>query len=83
MLNKKKLLLLSFSFLILSTLISCSTWNKFNDTEKGAIIGGGAGAAVGSAVSPGAGGALIGGAVGATGGALIGNERDENKKRRR
>ena len=58
----------------------CSTWRKLDNTEKGAVIGGGTGAAVGSAVSPGIGGAVVGGALGAVGGGLIGNE---TKKRRR
>lgn len=59
----------------------CSTWDKLNDTERGAVIGGGTGAAVGTAVSDGsAGGALVGGAVGALGGGLIGHEMDEHDR---
>ena len=60
---------------------ACSTWRKFNDTERGAVIGGGTGAVIGNAVS-GGGGAIVGGAAGAVGGALIGNELDERDKRR-
>jgi uncharacterized protein YcfJ len=61
----------------------CSTWHKLNDTERGAVIGGGTGAAVGGAVSDSAGGALVGGAVGALGGGLIGHEMDENDRHHR
>ena len=63
--------------------VGCSTWNKLNGTEKGAIIGGASGAAVGNAVGGrGAGGTLIGGAAGAVGGGLIGREMDKNYRRR-
>lgn len=67
------MLILSFS--------GCSTWRKLNDTEKGAVIGGGTGAVVGNIISPGVGGTVVGGAVGAVGGGLIGNEVDENKRK--
>ncbi len=80
MLNKKKLIL--FSSILIST-FGCSTWGKLNDAEKGAVIGGGTGAAVGSVVSPGVGGTVVGGVVGAAGGALIGNEMDKDKRRHR
>lgn len=80
MLNKKKLILVSS--LLVST-FGCSTWNKFNDSEKGGVIGGGTGAVVGNAVAPGLGGTIVGGAVGAAGGALIGNEMDKDKRRHR
>lgn len=69
--------------LILPLLSSCSTWRKFNTTEKGAIIGGGAGAVIGNTVAPGTGGTVVGGAAGALGGSVIGNEIDENKRRNR
>jgi outer membrane lipoprotein SlyB len=63
--------------------IGCSTWNKLDNTEKGAIIGGASGAAVGNAVGGrGAGGTLLGGAAGAVGGGLIGREIDKNDRRR-
>lgn len=80
MLNKTKLILISS---LLISAVSCSTWNKLNDAEKGGVIGAGTGAAVGSVVSPGVGGTVVGGAVGAAGGALIGNEMDKDKRRRR
>lgn len=73
-----------FTFLLIILLCSgCSTWRKLNNTEKGAIIGGGTGAAVGSALTGGAGGTVLGGAAGAVGGGLIGNEVDEDRRRRR
>lgn len=62
---------------------SCSTWRKLNDTERGAVIGGGSGALIGNAVTGGVGGTVIGGAAGAAGGALIGNELEERDRRRR
>ena len=70
------------ALIIMLLLAGCSTWNKFNDTEKGAVIGGGTGAAVGNAIAPGVGGAVVGGAAGALGGGLIGNEIQKNKNRR-
>ena len=62
----------------------CSTWNKLDEREKGAVIGGGSGAVVGNAVSPGAGGTVVGGALGAVAGGVIGNEvrKDEERERR-
>ncbi len=65
--------------LVLVLLLSgCSTWGKFNDKEKGAVIGGGTGAIIGNVVAPGVGGTVVGGAVGALGGGLIGNEVEKN-----
>lgn len=54
--------------------------------EKGALIGGGAGAAGGALIggitgAPGT-GALIGGAAGAVGGALVGDQKDRQNRRR-
>lgn len=68
------------SIALCSFLASCSTWQKFNRTEKGAVIGGASGVAVGNIVSPGLGGTLVGGAAGAGVGALIGHET-ENRRR--
>ncbi len=59
-------------------LSSCSTWDKLNKTEKGAVIGGTGGALIGSEVGEGAGGAILGGAAGAAGGGLIGHEIDDD-----
>ncbi len=66
---------------VMMVLTGCSTWRKLNDTEKGAVIGGGTGVAVGNMVSPGLGGTVVGGAAGAVGGGLIGNEMDKDRKR--
>jgi uncharacterized protein YcfJ len=71
-------------FILMTMLVGCATWNKLDNTEKGAIIGGTSGAVVGNAVGGrGAGGTLLGGAVGAVGGGLIGREMDRNDRRRR
>jgi hypothetical protein len=53
--------------------------------EKGALVGGGAGAAGGALIggltgAPGT-GALVGGAAGAVGGALVGDEKDRREGR--
>lgn len=69
----KKILALS---LIVGCLSGCSTWNKLDKTEKGAIIGGGSGALIGGAATGGSGGALIGGAAGAVGGGVIGHQME-------
>jgi Glycine zipper len=71
------------STLAFTALAGCSTWEKLNRTEKGAVIGGGAGAVVGNVISPGVGGTIVGGAVGAAGGGLIGNEQDKERERER
>lgn len=68
---------------LLVTMIGCST--PLNKREKGALIGGGAGAGVGALIGGGT-GAAIGGALGAGGGALIGDQmqkqdRDEGRRR--
>jgi outer membrane protein with glycine zipper len=61
------------------TLGACSS-GPLSNREKGALIGGGAGAAGGALIGSAAGapgtGALVGGAAGAVGGALVGDERD-------
>ena len=65
---------------------SCNTWKNMNQTGKDAIIGGGAGAAVGTGIGAIIGGgegawigALLGGAVGSGAGALIGHPMDKQK----
>lgn len=73
---------LIFMGVILFGTSACSTWRKLNNTEKGAVIGGGTGAVVGEAVGGGT-GALIGGAGGAVGGGLIGHEIDQDERDRR
>lgn len=71
------------SLLVAVLLSGCSTWNKLDDTEKGAVIGGGSGVAIGNAVSPGLGGTVVGGTIGAVGGGLIGHEQEEHDRHRR
>ena len=68
---------------LLVSAIGCST--PLNKREKGALIGGGAGAGVGALIGGGT-GAAIGGALGAGGGALIGDQlqrQDREDKRNR
>lgn len=60
----------------------CSTWNKLNNTEKGAVIGTGSGAALGSAVG-GTTGAVVGGLGAGVAGGVIGNEMDKDDKKKR
>jgi osmotically inducible lipoprotein OsmB len=67
---------------LMLTLGACS--QPLSNREKGALVGGGAGAAGGALVggltgAPGT-GALIGGAAGAVGGALVGDERDRRNR---
>ena len=64
------------------TFSGCSTWRKLDDTERGAVIGGGSGAVLGGAVG-GTGGAVLGGAGGAVAGGLIGNEMEKDERRNR
>jgi hypothetical protein len=63
---------------------ACS--QPLSNREKGALIGGGAGAAGGALIggitgAPGT-GALIGGAAGAIGGALVGDQKDRQRRYR-
>ena len=63
---------------------ACS--QPLSNREKGALIGGGAGAAGGALIggitgAPGT-GALIGGAAGAIGGALVGDQKDKQRRYR-
>lgn len=63
-------------------LAACSTWDKLDNTERGAVIGTGSGAVVGSAVG-GTTGAVVGGIGGGVAGGLIGDEMDERERHRR
>ena len=56
---------------LLLTAVGCST--PLSKREKGALIGGSAGAGVGALIGGGT-GAAIGGALGAGGGALVGDQ---------
>jgi uncharacterized protein YcfJ len=60
----------------------CSTWDKLDNKERGAVIGGATGAVVGHQVEGGT-GAVIGGAGGALAGGVIGNEIDKDERRDR
>lgn len=64
---------------VMVSLPACSTWDKLNNTEKGAVIGAGSGAAIGGAAGGGT-GALIGGAGGGLAGGFIGHEMDEDDR---
>lgn len=72
------LFLLTAFFVLLS---GCSTWHKLNKKERGAVIGGTAGAVVGN-YSHGSGGAVVGGVTGAVAGGLVGRELDRDDERR-
>jgi len=74
----------SLSFVLFATLLQtagCSTWDKLNRTERGAVIGGGSGALLGGAVGGGT-GAAVGGVGGAVVGGVIGHETDDNRRHR-
>ena len=70
-------LLLALAILNFST--GCSTWDKMNNTEKGAVIGAGSGAAVVGGATGSALGAAVGGAAAGVAGGLIGNEMDKDE----
>jgi uncharacterized protein YcfJ len=64
---------------LLLTAVGCST--PLTMREKGALLGGGAGAGIG-ALAGGGTGAAIGGAAGALGGAIIGDQMERERYRR-
>jgi uncharacterized protein YcfJ len=66
---------------IVASLGACSTWDKLDSKERGAVIGAGSGAVIGGAAGGGT-GALIGGAGGGLAGGLIGNEMDKDDRRK-
>jgi len=80
--SNHELLFAAAGLFIVLNMSACSTWHKLDNREKGAVIGGGSGAVVGSAVAPGPVGAIVGGVAGAVGGGVIGNEMDEHEHRR-
>lgn len=59
------------SIAILTMLTACSTWNGMSSREKGIVVGTGAGAVTGAAVT---GGTVLGTGAGAALGGFIGNE---------
>jgi uncharacterized protein YcfJ len=62
---------------LLLTSVGCST--PLTTREKGALIGGGAGAGIG-ALAGGGTGAAIGGAAGALGGAVVGDQIQRDRR---
>ena len=71
-----------FALLLCLSINACSTWDKLDKTERGAVIGTGSGAVLGGAVGGGT-GALIGGAAGGVTGGVIGHEVEKEDDRRR
>lgn len=67
--------------LIVTFCVLASSAALANDAVWGALIGGGAGAAIGGAVS-GREGAIIGGAIGAATGAVVTSDGDRDHRRR-
>ena len=70
--------------LLVCTLAFGACTQPLSGREKGALVGGGAGAAGGALIggltgAPGT-GALVGGAAGAIGGALAGQEQDQRRR---
>ncbi len=74
--NHRHAIALLTVFLAACSLSGCSTWDKLDRTERGAVIGTGGGAAVGAAVG-GTKGAVIGGVLGGVGGGVIGHNTDD------
>lgn len=79
-----KIVVLAIISFVLTALSGCSTWEKLDMTEKGAITGGALGSGLGAIVgnqsgSPGA-GVAIGGAAGAIGGGLIGRGMETSRR---
>ncbi len=64
--------------LIVSLCMLASSAAMANDAVWGALLGGGAGAAIGGSVS-GRDGAIVGGAIGAAAGAVIASENDRQR----
>jgi len=71
------LLVLVITLVFLVALSGCSTWDKLDKTERGAVIGAGSGAVIGGATA-GTTGALIGGAAGGVGGGVIGHQLEDD-----
>jgi osmotically inducible lipoprotein OsmB len=82
--NTKKTISVGLTACLMSLALgACS--QPLSHREKGALIGGGAGAAGGALIggltgAPGT-GALIGGGAGAVGGAIVGDQKDRRDRR--
>lgn len=74
--NHRKGLILVVAVLATCGLSACSTWNKLDRTERGAVLGTGGGAALGAVVA-GPKGALLGGVGGGIAGGVIGHNTDD------
>lgn len=67
-----KLLMKSIALItVFSFIAACSTWDGMSKSEKGTVIGTGAGAVIGAQMSD---GKVLGTAGGAVAGGLIGNQ---------
>ena len=80
--RQRRSVYLGVASLMLLTLSACS--QPLSGRERGALLGGGAGAAGGALIggltgAPGT-GALVGGAAGAVGGSLAGEERERRRR---
>jgi hypothetical protein len=73
----RKALVLVAALLVTCGLSGCSTWNKLDNREKGAVMGTGGGAAIGAAAG-GTKGAVVGGVLGGVAGGVIGHNTDED-----
>ena len=76
--NYRNVIMLLTAVLVALGLSACSTWDKLDRTERGAVIGTGGGAAVGAAVG-GTKGAVVGGVLGGVTGGVIGHTTDDDK----
>jgi uncharacterized protein YcfJ len=65
---------------LVSSICACSTWDKLDKTEKGAVIGTGTGAVIGGA-SGSTTGAVVGGAAGGLAGGVIGHQVERDDRR--
>ncbi|HEU5283612.1 MAG TPA: glycine zipper 2TM domain-containing protein [Burkholderiales bacterium] len=59
-------------------LAGCSTWDKLDQSEKGAVIGAGVGGAAGAVVSD---GNALGTAAGAAVGGVVGHQVGKNREK--
>lgn len=77
-----KIIITSLFISAVSLTTGCSTWDKLDNTERGAVIGTGSGAVLGGSTGS-ATGAVLGGAAGGIAGGLIGHEVDERDRKGR
>lgn len=63
--------------MVVGCLSACSTWEKLDQKEQGAVIGTGSGATLGGVVG-GTKGAVIGGVAGGVAGGVIGHQMDKD-----